>query len=107
MEARVALATTTQHKDRMSQPNSLHLAQYNFVFCPVVEWVNYDRITTQAQHQRLPLGYQMHHHTVSVLQPEVTRARSAQDEAIEALTIRPAKSRKCCSPVDIALCLDL
>jgi hypothetical protein len=43
--------------------------------CSLVH-LNHDCITAQAQHQPLPLGYQMHDHTVSVLQPEVTRARS-------------------------------
>src|SRR5208283_3825667 len=30
-------AATTQHRDRTSQPDSLHLTQCNLVLCPVVE----------------------------------------------------------------------
>src|SRR5271165_4830200 len=30
-------AATTQHRDRTSQPDSLHLTQCNLVLCPVIE----------------------------------------------------------------------
>jgi hypothetical protein len=49
--------------------------------------LNHDRITAQTQHQPLPLGDQMHHHPVSVLQPKVARARVAESKAIAALSV--------------------
>ena len=50
-------AATTQHRDRTSQPDSLHLTQCNLVLCPVVEL---------GRSRRLMAG-----HLLGVLEPSV------------------------------------
>jgi hypothetical protein len=53
--------------------------------------LDHDRITTQTQHQPLPLCDQMHDNAVSVLQPQVTPARSAYGEAVATLNVRSSE----------------
>src|SRR5271166_2107528 len=69
--------------------------------------LNYDCVAAQTQHQPLPLCDQTHDHTIPILQPQVTRAHSAQGKAIAALNVRAREVAEALQSVDLAPRLDL
>src|SRR5208282_3060616 len=64
--------------------------------------LDYDCIAAQTQHQPLALCDQAHDHTISVLQPQVARARSAYGKAIAALNVSAREVAEAFQSVDLA-----
>src|SRR5271157_12301 len=69
--------------------------------------LNYDCVAAQTQHQPLPLCDQTHDYTISVLEPQVTRAHSAQGKAITTLNVSAREVAEALQAVDLAPRLDL